>query len=117
MNVLNGSDARSNACSGWISFCVSGRRPTSQARSKVGAITNAVRNSASETITAFGGAVPEPSAERSSDSTTTIRVNDVTMIRIDGASDRIESSAINWITRSVTPVPPPKFSVMSCAAA
>ncbi len=51
----------------------------------VGAITKAVRNIARLTITAFGGAVWVPIAVRSSDSTTTIRVNEVTMIRIDGA--------------------------------
>src|SRR5260370_715202 len=36
-------------------------------------------------ITEFGGAVAVPNAVRSSDSTTTIRVNDVIMIRIGGA--------------------------------
>ena len=54
-------------------------------------------------MTEFGGAVAVPSAVRSSDSTTTIRVNDVIMIRIDGATDSTVSSAINWIARSVTP--------------
>src|SRR5512134_2051820 len=48
-------------------------------------MTNTVRNKASETITVLGGAVALPSAVRNSDSTTTIRVNDVTMTRIDGA--------------------------------
>ena len=38
-------------------------------------------------MTEFGGAVAVPSAVRNSDSTTTIRVNDVIMIRIDGAID------------------------------
>src|SRR5882757_8268644 len=47
-------------------------------------------------MTEFGGAVAVPKAVRNSDSTTTIRVNDVIMIRIDGAVN----SAINWIARS-----------------
>ena len=46
-------------------------------------------------MTAFGGAVPVPSAVRSSDSTTTMRVNDVTITRMDGASDRTVSSAMS----------------------
>ena len=58
-------------------------------------MTKAVRNSASATITALGGAVAVPSAVRSSDSTTTMRVNDVIMIRIDGASESTVSNAIS----------------------
>ena len=76
-----------------------------------------MRNSASDTITALGGAVAVPSAVRSSDSTTTIRVNDVIITRIDGASDSTVISAINWITRSVRPVPWPKLTLMSWACA
>ena len=69
-------------------------------------------------ITEFGGAVAVPNAVRSSDSTTTIRVNDVIMIRIDGAIERIVSSAISWIARSVTPPSPwPRLMLMSCASA
>ena len=69
-------------------------------------------------ITVFGGAVAVPSAVRSSDSTTTMRVNDVIMIRIDGASDSTVSSAISWIARSVTPpLPWPRLMLMSCASA
>src|SRR5581483_1254631 len=70
-------------------------------------------------ITVFGGAVAVPSAVRSSDSTTTMRVNDVIMIRIDGAIDSTVSSAISWIARSVTPpLPwPPRLMLMSCAQA
>ena len=71
-----------------------------------GPITKAVRNSASEMITELGGAVAVPSAVRSSDSTTTIRVNEVIITRIDGASDSTVNSAINWMTRSVSPPPP-----------
>ena len=62
---------------------------------KTGPITKAVRNSASEITTELGGAVAVPSAVRSSDSTTTMRVNEVIMTKIDGASDSTVISAIN----------------------
>src|ERR1700704_152046 len=69
-------------------------------------------------MTEFGGAVAVPSAVRNSDSTTTIRVNDVIMIRIDGAIDSTVSSAISWIARSVTPpLPWPRLMLMPCANA
>ena len=69
-------------------------------------------------ITEFGGAVAVPSAVRSSDSTTTIRVNDVIMTRIDGAIDSTVNSAISWIARSVTPpLPWPRLMLISCANA
>src|SRR5207253_4177686 len=70
-------------------------------------------------MTEFGGAVAVPRAVRSSDSTTTMRVNDVIMIRIEGAIDSTVSSAINWIARSVTPPPPwpPRLMLMSGANA
>src|SRR6478752_3736358 len=69
-------------------------------------------------ITELGGAVAVPNAVRNSDSTTTMRVNDVIMIRIDGAIDSTVNSAINWIARSVTPPPPwPRLMLMSCASA
>src|ERR1700731_5019840 len=69
-------------------------------------------------MTEFGGAVEVPIAVRNSDSTTTIRVNDVIMIRIDGAIDSTVRSAISWIARSVTPpLPWPRLMLMSCANA
>src|SRR5258706_5673007 len=69
-------------------------------------------------MTEFGGAVAVPSAVRNSDSTTTIRVNDVIMIRIDGAIDSTVKSAISWIARSVTPpLPWPRLMLMPCANA
>ena len=68
-----------------------------------GPITKAVRNSASEMTTELGGAVAVPSAVRNSDSTTTIRVNEVIMTRMDGASDSTVSSAISWMMRSLRP--------------
>ncbi len=48
-------------------------------------MTKAVMNSASEISTAFGGVCCRPSAERRKASTTTIRVNEVTITRIEGA--------------------------------
>src|SRR5258707_3541184 len=81
-------------------------------------MTKAVRNIASAMMTEFGGAVAVPSAVRNSDSTTTIRVNDVIMIRIDGAIDSTVRSAIIWIARSVTPpLPWPRLMLISCANA
>src|SRR5215204_3538773 len=107
MKARNGSDARSNACSGVISLASRGRTPA----------TNAVRNIASEMSTALGGAVAVPRAVRSNESTTTMRVNDVTITRIEGASDSTVSSAINCNTRSVSPPPWPNVTLMSCAKA
>src|SRR5450755_4617013 len=69
-------------------------------------------------MTEFGGAVAVPNAVRSSDSTTTILVNEVIMIRIDGAIDSTVRSAISWIARSVTPpLPCPRLMLISCASA
>ncbi len=68
-------------------------------------MTKAVRNKASEITTELGGAVAVPSAVRSSDNTTTMRVKDVIMIRIDGASESTVNSAINWMMRSLRPPP------------
>jgi hypothetical protein len=45
-------------------------------------------------MTVFAGAVAVPSAVRRSDSTTTMRVNDVIMTRMEGASDSTVNSAI-----------------------
>src|ERR1700757_5120681 len=73
---------------------------------------------ASAMMTEFGGAVAVPKAVRNSDSTTTIRVNDVIMIRIDGAIDSTVRSAISWIARSVTPpLPGARLMLMSWANA
>ena len=47
-----------------------------------------VRKRARLTTTVFGGADCVPIAERNKDKTTTIRVNDVTMIKIAGAIDK-----------------------------
>src|ERR1700733_640518 len=82
-------------------------------------MTKAVRNSASEMTTELGGAVAVPSAVRNSDSTTTMRVNEVIITRIDGASDSTVISTINWMMRSLRPpvaAPWPKLMLISCAA-
>src|ERR1700686_2065532 len=69
-------------------------------------------------MTEFGGAVAVPNAVRSSDRTTTIRLNEIIMIRIDGAIDSTVNSAISWIARSVTPpLPWPRLMLRSCANA
>src|ERR1700748_3833680 len=69
-------------------------------------------------MTELGGAVAVPIAVRKSESTTTIRVNDVIMIRIDGAIDSTVSSAISWIARSGTPpLAWPRLMLISCAKA
>ena len=68
-------------------------------------MTKAVRNKASEMMTEFGGEVAVQSAVRSSDSTTTMQVNEVIITRIDGASDSTVCSAINWMMRSLRPPP------------
>src|SRR5258708_33033182 len=77
-----------------------------------------VRNIASARRAVLGGAVAVTKAVRSSDRTTTMRVNDVIMIRIDGAIESTVSSAISWIARSVTPpLPWPRLMLISCAIA
>ena len=80
-------------------------------------MTKAERNSARLTMTAFGGAVWVPMAERKSDSTTTMRVNEVTITRTEGASASTVTSATSWSARSVTPPPWPRSSVRVWASA
>src|SRR4051812_11685789 len=46
-----------------------------------------------------------------------MRVNEVIITRIEGAIDSTVSSAINWMARSVTPVPWPRLMLISCASA
>ena len=48
-----------------------------------------VMNKARLTKTAFGGVCCAPIAVRKNDRTTTIRTKEVTMTRIDGASDKM----------------------------
>ncbi len=70
-----------------------------------GAITKPVRNRARLRMTVFGGLWAMPMAVRSSESTTTMRVNDVTMMRMEGATLKMVMRATICRARSVTPVP------------
>ena len=70
-----------------------GSMPVRQASWKVGAMIKAVRNSARLISTVLGGVCCMPIAVRRKDSTTTIRVNDVIITRIDGASASTVSRA------------------------
>ena len=84
---------------------------------KVGAITKAVRNSDSEITTELGGAFCRPIAVRSSDSTTTIRTNDVVITRMDGASDSTVIAAIICTMPDVSPCPVPRSTEIVCGNA
>ena len=63
-------------------------------------MTKAVRNKASKMTTEFGGEVAVQSAVRSSDSTTTMRVNEVIITMIDGAT--CNGTHINVCGQSLT---------------
>src|SRR4051812_15464128 len=76
-----------------------------------------VRNSARAIITPFEGAVLVPIAVLRGESTTAVRVKDVTITRIDGAMDRMVMRATSCRARSVTPVPSGSVSVTDCADA
>src|SRR5687767_7616698 len=67
----------------------------------------------------LGGVCWPPIAARNSDSTTTTRVNEVTMMRMPGASDRTVSSAMICSRRPVlAPVAPsPRSMLTLCAEA
>jgi hypothetical protein len=80
-------------------------------------MTIAVIKRARDTITELGGLCCRPRAVRSSDSTTTIRTNEVVIITIDGASDRTVSRPTSCTTRSVRPPPVPRSRLIACAAA
>ena len=83
----------------------------------VGAMTKAVRNSASEMITEFGGAFCRPMAVRTSDSTMTMRTKDVVITRMDGASERTVIAAISWTMPDVSPCPVPRSTDTVCGKA
>ncbi len=70
------------------------------------------------TITMLGGVCWPPSAARSSDSTTTTRVNEVTMMRMPGASDSTVNRAMICRMRPVLPPPSvPRSIATLCAEA
>src|SRR3954462_10575980 len=72
---------------------------------KTGPITNSVRNSAMPVITWFGGDCCRPRALRTSDSTTTILVNDVHSSSTDGATESTVIARIRVI--ELLGLPPP----------
>ncbi len=80
-------------------------------------MTKAVMNRASEISTAFGGVCCRPSAERRKASTTTIRVNEVTMTRIEGARLRTVIRSTRRTSWLVTAPPWPRSTLRLCAAA
>ena len=75
--------------------------PCSQDFSKVGAITNIVRNKAKEISTMLGGVELVARALRVMEKTTAILVKDVIIIRMDGAKDRIVMTARRLNIRAV----------------
>ena len=115
MKSCSGTEPLSKASCTWIWPAKSGAMPWSYDACRVGCMMKKVRNSASDTITELGGAVCRPIAVRSSDSTTTMRVKLVTMMRIDGASARMVMRPTSWTARSVSVVLSPKLTEMSCA--
>src|ERR1700761_2920320 len=80
---------------------------------------NAVKNRASEISTWLGGVCCNPSALRRNDSTMMMRMNDVVMIRIDGASVITVISTTSWIRRAAEPLLAlsPRSSDTDCAKA
>ncbi len=63
-------------------------------------------------MTVLGGAEAVPIAERNRDRTTIMRVNEVTIIRIAGASDRMVTSAMSCKARSVAPPVGPRSKLI-----
>ena len=93
--------------------------PSSQERSKVGLIINKVRNKARETRTILGGVELVARALRVMENTTTIRVKEVIITKMDGARDR---TVIIMITLKILAVAEPFAAssilrLMLCAAA
>ena len=80
-----------------------GNNPVLYAWSSTGCITKKVRNRASPIRTVFGGVDCAPIADRSSDSTMTIRVKPVTMTSALGAIESTVMSAVSWTNRPVAP--------------
>ncbi len=78
-------------------------------------MTMADRNSAREMMTALGGLCCKPSAVRSRDRTTTMRMNEVVMMTIDGASDSTVIRPTIWMTRADRLPPLPRSTLTVCA--
>ncbi len=80
-------------------------------------MTKPVRNIARLTITMLGGAVVVPIAWRRKDSTTTMRVKEVTVTRIAGAMDSTVIRTISCTMRLVVEPPSPRSRENCCAEA
>ncbi len=82
-------------------------------------MTKKVRNIARPISTVLGGVPCAPMAERSSDSTITMRVNAVTITSRLGATDSTVISAVNCTSRPVAPACPaaPRSMATDCAHA
>ena len=79
-------------------------------------MTKPVRKSARLTSTMLGGVGCVPSALRRNDSTTMMRVNEVTVMRIAGARLSTVSSTRSWTMWPVEEPPSPRSSVTVCAS-
>ena len=66
-------------------------------------------------MTWLGGVCCVPMAVRRKDKTTTMRVKDVTITKIDGAKLRTVISTNNWMIRPVELGPSPKSNEKLCA--
>ena len=119
MKWRNGSAASRSPSISLTRPSLIGSRPAVQAWSSTGCMTKKVRNSASPISTVLGGAPWVPSALRSSDSTTTMRVKAVTITSRLGASDSTVISAVSCTRREVAPAAPaaPRSMLTDCAAA
>src|SRR5579884_2116690 len=93
MNSFNGVVARSTNCACEIAPLEYGVTASVEMRVSVGAIMTSVRTSAMPVSTVLGGSAAAPIAERTSESTTTMRTNDVDITKIKGATDKIVSAA------------------------
>ncbi len=78
-----------------------------------------VRNKARDITTVLGGVCWTPMAVRMNDNTTIMRVKEVIIIKIEGASESTVISATIWISRPVTvPLPScPRSMEIFCAHA
>ena len=87
MNARSGSAARSRNCRCVIRPAAYGRSASRSMRSNVGVMITNVNTSASPVSTGFGGNEAAPIADRTSESTTTMRTNDVESTSTNGASE------------------------------
>ena len=117
MKFRTGLEPRSKAISAVIAPFSKGETAFAYISLPVGVMIKAVRKSAKLTITVLGGADAVPMAERKSDRTTIMRVNDVTMMRMVGASDKMVTRAMSCNARSVAPPVGPRSRLIDWALA